>query len=236
MDAYEYTDESFMRVDQDISSDAIMGIVNEILNSQKIEEISVRQYANEDNSEQLQETRKATEQFSEFASPKFAMDGPDGIAPKDIISIRGSGGTARLDGDLVKNTAMILEKAYRNCFQKIGDWVRSEARGQLEVQDDGSLWVIPRNGKAPFEVFARVNTKHIRDHVAHAQAEAEALGVADIDGHNYISQEDLDSLESTINFSLTYEGAQWLANQKHWGWIAKGIFDAEVIQLRRSDD
>ena len=236
MDAYEYTDESFMRVDQDISSDAIMNIVNEILNSQKIEEISVRQYENEDNSEQLQETRKATEQYAEFATPRFAMDGPDGIAPNDIIAVRGSGGMARLDGDIVGNTAKLLEEAYRNCFQRIGDWARSEARGQMEVQDDGSLWVIPRNGKSPFEVFARVNNKHIRDHIEEAQAEAEAYGYADEGSHKQVSQEDLDSLESTIGFTLTYDGALWLANQKHWGWIAKGIFDAEVIQLRRSDD
>lgn len=236
MDAYEYTDESFMRVDQDISSDAIMNIVNEILNSQKIEEISVRQYENEDNSEQLQETRKATEQYAEFATPRFAMDGPDGIAPNDIIVVRGSGGMARLDGDIVGNTAKLLEEAYRNCFQRIGDWVRSEARGQMEVQDDGSLWVIPRNGKSAFEVFARVNNKHIRDHIEETQAEAEAYGYADEGSHKQVSQEDLDSLESTIGFTLTYEGALWLANQKHWGWIAKGIFDAEVIQLRRSDD
>ena len=143
---------------------------------------------------------------------------------------------ARLDGDIVGNTAKLLEEAYRNCFQRIGDWARSEARGQMEVQDDGSLWVIPRNGKSPFEVFARVNNKHIRDHIEEAQAEAEAYGYADEGSHKQVSQEDLDSLESTIGFTLTYDGALWLANQKHWGWIAKGIFDAEVIQLRRSDD
>ncbi len=60
---------------QDISSDAIMGIVNEILNSQKIEELA-RQYANEDNSNKYRKHVKQQNNFSDLRSPKLAMDGP----------------------------------------------------------------------------------------------------------------------------------------------------------------
>jgi hypothetical protein len=235
MEAYEHTDESFMRVDQDISSDAIMSIVNQVIQSQDIEEIYVRQADNEDYSEQIQATNMAREQFSEFATPRFAMDGPNGIAPNDIIAVHGSGGEARLDGDMIGNTAHLLEQAYKACYGELVEWVATDGRRSLEIQENGSLWTTNNYGK-PIEIFSRVSTSHVRRHVEEAQALAELNGTSDADSKKVITQEDLDELNDTLEFKLTYAGAKWFAKQKNWGWIAHRKFENTVIQLRRADN
>ena len=164
------------------------------------------------------------------------MDGPNGIAPNDIITVHGSGGEARLDGDMIGNTARILEQAYKACYGELVEWVSSpDGRRSFEIQENGSLWTTGGHRGKPIEIFSRVSTSHVRRHIEEAQALAELNGTADADSKKVITQEDLDELNDTLEFELTYEGAKWFANQKHWGWIAHRKFENTVIQLRRAD-
>ena len=136
---------------------------------------------------------------------------------------------------MIGNTAHLLEQAYKACYGELVEWVATDGRRSLEIQENGSLWTTNNYGK-PIEIFSRVSTSHVRRHVEEAQALAELNSTSDADSKKVITQEDLDELNDTLEFKLTYAGAQWFAKQKNWGWIAHRKFENTVIQLRRADD
>lgn len=229
MNELDLDDVSFMRQDQDVTSNGIMLLVNKFMECAQENNVDLKpkEFVNEDNMMQLLETEEYKKKAEKVTTKRFAKnaDGTGGLSPDEIVLVEQG---ERLTNILAPGgVSQALNKAYNRCFDEVRDWVTQHKAGSegFMMTDNGELF--HNNTK----IFDRVSLADMEDRIREDERRAFTQGGSMKDSKMGISDEDWASLRQTREFRITGDGAKFLAELKHWGFIAGGAFDKTVAKI-----